>query len=115
MSDYIDRTALLFDVCAPCKKRRMDCFFNCEIGKTIKKQQKIEVEEKQIGVWFETDYPVMDDHTMTVEYKIPKGALVCSNCHTGFKKDQLQYIDYCQKCGSHNIEIQEFLKSLKKE
>ena len=114
MPDYIDRTALLFDICAPCKKRRIDCSLTCELVKTIKKQPTIEVDEKETGCWFETSYPVLDEHTMTVEYRIPNGALVCSNCYTAFRKDNMAFLDHCQKCGSHNIEIHE-LKFDKKE
>ena len=51
------------------------------------------------GRWVEVDYKTLEHGELEVYHN---GGFYCSKCRTGFKKNELRFVEFCPSCGSYN-------------
>ena len=94
----IDATVLLNHI-AVLERHDEDIMFTpADIKRIVRSLPELHSRRK--GKWITTDDLVIDEHTFTVESRIPNGAFLCSECRCAFSKKKLVYTNYCQNCGA---------------
>lgn len=100
MAEYIDRKALLDELCRDnCERTYDGTCHNCRMTDTIADFPAADVAEVRHGRWEEVDWIEFDVHGLEAT-RIPKAGLRCSRCSNVFKKELLWKDNYCPNCGA---------------